>query len=164
MRKIDVFHVYGERQNHTLTQYVVKPGDTLYKIAGQFGVTVDDLLNANALQSSLIYPNQIIVIPQKSQLGTVYFEEYVIQANDTLESIAANVGISVDEIIRYNDITKLILAENQTLYIPRSYNRYTIQPGDTLETILINTNMTAMNLLAANKDVWLAPGVTINVF
>jgi LysM repeat protein len=164
VRKNDVFHVYRERQNHALTQYVIKPGDTLYKIAGQFGVSVDDLINANALTSSLIYPNQIIVIPHKGQFGAVYFEEYVIQANETLESIAESVGITVDEIVRYNDITKLILAENQTLNIPHVYNRYTVQPGDTLESILVNTNMSAMELLAANKDIWLAPGVTINIF
>jgi len=32
VRKNDVFHVYRERQNHALTQYVIKPGDTLIKL------------------------------------------------------------------------------------------------------------------------------------
>lgn len=164
MNRVDVFHIYDERQNQTLTEYVVRPGDTLYKISLQHGVTVNDLINTNALLSSLIYPNQIIVIPQKGKYGAVYFEEYVIQTNDTLESIAENVGIPIDEIIRYNDISKLILAENQIINIPRTYNRYTVQPGDTIESILTNTNMTAIELLTANKDIWLAPGVTINVY
>jgi len=144
-------------------EYIVRPGDTLYKIAQKHGVSVDELMNANALPSSLIHPNQVIVIPQKGQYGAVYFEEYIIQPNDTLEIIANNVGSSVTNIAKYNDIAKLLLMENQVLSIPRRYGRYTVQPGDTIESILMTTNMTPMELLVANRNEWLLPGKTINV-
>lgn len=164
MKHSDVFHKLDERQNQEIVQHVVRSGETLYNIARQYGVSVNDLVSANSLTSSLIYPNQIIVIPQREKYGSVYFEEYVIQTNDTLESIADSVGVMVDDIMKYNDISKLILLEDQIIYIPRSYKHYTVQPDDTIESILTNTGMTATELLLANKDSWLAPGTTINVY
>lgn len=45
--------------------YTVMPGDTMYMIAAQFGVSLDDLLNANPdiANPDLIYPGQVILIP-----------------------------------------------------------------------------------------------------
>lgn len=45
--------------------YTVMTGDTMYKIATQFGVALDDLLKANPdiANPDLIYPGKVIVIP-----------------------------------------------------------------------------------------------------
>ncbi|NOT03773.1 MAG: LysM peptidoglycan-binding domain-containing protein [Anaerolineales bacterium] len=43
--------------------YTVQEGDTLTKIASQFGVTVDELMQANSFSNSTIYVGQNIVIP-----------------------------------------------------------------------------------------------------
>ncbi len=43
--------------------YVVKPGDTLYRIAGMFGTTVTALRAANGLASDLIYAGTVLYIP-----------------------------------------------------------------------------------------------------
>ncbi len=43
--------------------YIVKKGDTLYKIAGIYGVTVDDLVRWNGIKNrNLIYPGQELKI------------------------------------------------------------------------------------------------------
>ena len=78
-----------ERENY---QYVVKQGDSLYKIAKEYGVTVNDLLNANGLKSALIYPNQVLIVPLNNN-GEIYFVEYVVKENDTLEGIAQKYNI-----------------------------------------------------------------------
>ncbi|WP_227763870.1 L,D-transpeptidase family protein [Zhaonella formicivorans] len=44
--------------------YIVRPGDSLWKIAQLHGVTLEALINANNLASpDLIYPGQRIIIP-----------------------------------------------------------------------------------------------------
>lgn len=46
-------------------RYIVRPGDTLWKIAGMFGVTVEQILavNDNVKNPDLILPGQIVKIP-----------------------------------------------------------------------------------------------------
>jgi LysM repeat protein len=43
--------------------YVVRPGDTLFRIALRFGVNVQYLCRVNGLYTSLIVPGQTLVIP-----------------------------------------------------------------------------------------------------
>lgn len=46
--------------------YRVSPGDTLWKIAAQFGVDVQSIRSANNLSGDLIYPGQVLYIPDGS--------------------------------------------------------------------------------------------------
>ena len=166
MKKYSVFHtVYEESPRVTgdVQEYVVKKGDTLYKISQMHGVKLEDLIAANNLTSSLIYPNQIIVIPKSLENGAIVFEEYIIKANDTMSTIANRFGVNVTQLTRYNDISKLILLENQKIRIPRAMKTYVVKESDTIETILQTTKMTLEELMRANTALWLAPGMTINV-
>jgi len=49
--------------------YRVKKGDTLYDIARRFGVSISDLRRANNLQSSRIYPGDVLRIPGSQARG-----------------------------------------------------------------------------------------------
>ena len=43
--------------------YVVKPGDTLWKIAKKYGLNVSEIINLNQLTDpDMIYPNQVIIL------------------------------------------------------------------------------------------------------
>jgi LysM repeat protein len=45
--------------------YTVQPGDTLAKIAAEFGVTVEEIVEANDIEDpSLINVGQVLIIPQ----------------------------------------------------------------------------------------------------
>ncbi|RDV83250.1 C40 family peptidase [Ammonifex thiophilus] len=46
-----------------VTTYVVQPGDCLWNIAIKYGITVQDLMEANGLKSTVIYPGQTLTIP-----------------------------------------------------------------------------------------------------
>ncbi|HEY8393928.1 MAG TPA: cell wall hydrolase [Thermaerobacter sp.] len=43
--------------------YAVKPGDSLFRIARAYGISVDVLKKANALRSDLIIPEQRLIVP-----------------------------------------------------------------------------------------------------
>ncbi|HHU55166.1 MAG TPA: LysM peptidoglycan-binding domain-containing protein [Acholeplasmataceae bacterium] len=145
------------------TEYVVKQGDTLYNIAKNHGVTVKDLMKINDLHNTLIYPDQVLVIPKSVPSGAMYFMEYVVTKDDTLEKISKQFDVPTEEIGRYNDVTKLILAEGQVLTIPTRYKVYTVKDGDSLSTILRNTNMTQEEFINANIDNLIKPGMTVYV-
>ncbi|MDN5386307.1 MULTISPECIES: 3D domain-containing protein [Bacillus] len=52
----------SEKQTEEKKQYTIKKGDTLWKIAQQFGVSVNDLKNWNNIKSDIIYPNTSITV------------------------------------------------------------------------------------------------------
>ncbi len=45
--------------------YVVKNGDTLYKIAQTYGTTVTELINLNNLKTTILSIGQVLEIPSK---------------------------------------------------------------------------------------------------
>lgn len=46
------------------TVYIVKAGDTLYRLARRFGTTVQAIMAYNGLTSTMIYAGQWLLIPQ----------------------------------------------------------------------------------------------------
>ncbi|MDD4000137.1 MAG: LysM peptidoglycan-binding domain-containing protein [Bacilli bacterium] len=106
----------------TNIDYVIRKGDSLYKIAQTYNVSVQEIMALNNLQSTLIYPNQIIVIPHKGVNKGYFYEEYVITPNDNFELIARRAGVGVDLLMKANDYSKLKLEENQVLRIPTRSN------------------------------------------
>ncbi len=52
----------GQELGH-YTSYTVQPGDTLFLIGRSFGVSYSDIMLANRLNSTLIYPGQVLAIP-----------------------------------------------------------------------------------------------------
>ncbi len=55
------------RKKTNVINYQVQWGDSLYKIAQQYNVSVRELRRANALKSDSLWPGQNIVIPNKQQ-------------------------------------------------------------------------------------------------
>ncbi len=48
-------------------QYIVQPGDTLWAIAIRFGVDVETLKARNGLEGDLIYPGQVLILPEPAE-------------------------------------------------------------------------------------------------
>lgn len=129
--------------------YTVKRGDTLGKIATQYGTTVQEIAQINGIQNvNLIYPGQIIRITTNSNnhgsetnsTGKTY---YTIKRGDTLWRISRRYGVSVQNIVSWNNIQnpnliypgqRLILYGNYTDSNNSGNNTvyYTVQRGDTL--------------------------------
>lgn len=112
--------------------YVVKAGDSLWKIAQKYQTTIEALKDVNNLTSDVINPGQVLQIPM-GDTNTMY----VVKPGDTLWKIAQNYGVSVDNLANYNNISNEFLSVGQILMIPSRnvVTRYTVQNGDTLWSI-----------------------------
>lgn len=109
----------GENTNKEVTEnvYVVRIGDTLGKIAAKYGVTYEEIAKANNIKNSaLIFPGDKLVIPGKAV--TAKDNTYVVQAGDTLGSIAEKFGMKYQDIADYNNIENVnLIFEGQELVI-----------------------------------------------
>ena len=81
-------------------EYTVRSGDTLSEIAIRFDVGLRFLKRLNNLKSDTIRPGQKLRLRPTSQEEAVH----VIQAGDTLSSIALHYRVSVNDIRRINGI------------------------------------------------------------
>ena len=61
----------------------------------QFGVSVDDLIQANQLTSTVLQIGEQLKIPKKDTSGS---STYVVQRGDTLYSIAAKYNVTVSDL------------------------------------------------------------------
>ena len=96
--------------------YVVQRGDSLYGIARMFGTTVENIKRVNSLSSDIITPGQELVINENIPVGESNY--YVVKRGDTLYSIAKNNNITVDDLIKMNNLTSLILKVGDKLIVP----------------------------------------------
>nr|WP_252187812.1 D-alanyl-D-alanine carboxypeptidase family protein [Anaeromonas frigoriresistens] len=94
--------------------YIVKSGDTLYKIANKFGVDIGELKEINNLSNNMIYPGQKLIIPQN--LKGIYIVKY----GDTLYEISAKYNISVEELRIHNKLVSNMIYPGDEIYIPSS--------------------------------------------
>lgn len=155
-RLVTVSELLGSRPTQQ-TLYVVKPGDTLYRIASLYGVTVSAIVSANNIaNSNLIHPNQVLVIPTSSPPPTST-SRHTVQPGETLYRIAARYGTTVTAIATANNITNPnLIRPGQVLVIPSGSSgaaqvRYTVQPGDTLYRIAIRYGTTVTAITTANN-------------
>ena len=135
--------------------YIVKPGDTLYRIANTYGVNINDLITTNNLSSNILSIGQELIIPIKPATEEDYVV-YEVVPNDTLYSIARRFNTKVDAIKSYNNLNSNLLNVGQILQIPIdnveiAYQTYKIEPGDTLFSIARRYNTTVSDILAINN-------------
>lgn len=104
-------------ENDNQTTYTVVKGDSLYKIAQKFNVTVQDLINLNNITSTNLSIGQVLQVK-----GTVPSKEettYTVVKGDSLYAIANKYKVSVQDIIDANNLKSTALSVGQKLIIPQ---------------------------------------------
>ena len=97
--------------------YIVKAGDTLWSIARNFGVSVNDLKEKNNLSSNSLSINQILLIPTEESTIPESGNYYTVVAGDNLYSISRRFGLTVDKLKRLNNLTSNTLSIGQRLLV-----------------------------------------------
>ena len=129
-----------ENNNGTESEiiYVVASGDSLWAIARQYGVTVDQLKQTNNLVSDLLTVGMELKIPTKSTIPPTNEMDvvYTVKPGDSLYRIALANNITVDQLRKYNNLTSDMLSVGQKLRIPSATQTvYVVKAGDSLWSI-----------------------------
>ena len=138
--------------------YIVKSGDTLYKIAQKYNTTVDTLKQINNLTSNLLSVGQILKLPTEQVTPpTTASENYVVKSGDNLYAIARRYNTTVSEIKKVNNLTSNNLSIGQVLKIPtvtpsqENAETYIVQSGDSLYSIARKFNTTVSEIKKLNN-------------
>src|SRR3990170_1714454 len=119
-------------------KYKIKKGDTLYKIARNYGVSVKQIKQANALKRSVIKPGDLIVVPTKSSVKTSHNKKTIrkteiagnnvkginniithkVRNGENLYKISRKYGVSVKEVKRLNNLSGSLVKVGQKLKVP----------------------------------------------
>ncbi|WP_054637611.1 LysM peptidoglycan-binding domain-containing protein [Thalassobacillus sp. C254] len=140
--------------------YQVQPGDTLYSLGQQYGVTVEQLQNKNEMgHSTELAVGQELLVPPGGPVhdspasgennDTRSTTEYTVEQGDTLYSIATGAGMTVNEVKEANNLGSNTIYPGQSLTLESSngsdsreenssspsdpsYDQYRVVSGDTL--------------------------------
>jgi len=100
--------------------YTVLLGDTLYRIAAKFGVTVDAIVALNHITNpNYIRAGQVLLIPTAGTPPVPPTRTHLVVAGDTVYGIAARYGVSYWSIVTLNNLVNPnLIFVGQTLLIP----------------------------------------------
>ena len=136
--------------------YIVKIGDTLYKIASTYNTTVDKIKKLNNLTSNIISVGQKLLIPSNDE-PTIPKQEtmnYIVQKGDSLWSISKKFNTTVNDLIELNDLSTINLQIGDNLLVPKQENIneiYIVEPKDTLWSIAKKNNISVERLKELNN-------------
>ena len=179
--------------------YTVKPGDTLYGISRKLGMSLSELISSNGISaSSIIHPGQTLHVVGDEASATVVRTSastdrtsggnYVVQAGDTLYSIARRSGMSLNSLLTLNGLSQSsVIYPGQSLTVSQSEGNfsisvsnktnnassvvstsgmYTVKAGDTLYSIARRSGVSLSSLLSLNglsQSSVIRPGQTLNI-
>lgn len=137
--------------------YTVKSGDSLWKIANEYGLTVAELKSLNGLTSDNLSIGQVLKVSNSSGSSNSSGNTYTVKSGDSLWKIANQYGVTVNELKSLNDLTSDILSIGQVLKIPSSSSSnssgstYTVKAGDSLWNIANQYGITVDELKKLNN-------------
>ena len=118
--------------------YTVQAGDSYWRIANKYGISIEELQRLNGTSSYFLYPGQSLVVPGSASTtsGSAASTSssttstrsaapsaggsYTVQAGDSYWRIANKYGISISELQRLNGTSNYFLYPGQSLKVPGS--------------------------------------------
>jgi LysM repeat protein len=152
--------------------HTVQKGETFWILSQRYGIPLDDILKANgAKYSTTLYAGQNVIIPGAGRTRIVH----TVQKGDTLYLISRQYGISLEELIKVNNISQsTTLYPGQVLLIPIkdgksdsysennvkgdndpkpsvTYIHHTVKPGEDFWNLSIKYGIPMYELLKVNN-------------
>ena len=134
--------------------YTVKSGDTLYGIANEYNLTVDELKNMNNLKSNNLSVGQKLLVSGTGEeiIEGSDYDTYVVKSGDNLYSIARRYGVTVDKLKDINSLSSNLLSIGQKILVPKIDNKkYVVKAGDSLYKIAGENGTSVTELINLNE-------------
>ena len=159
--------------------YTVKAGDSLYRIAKNHNISLQELKSLNNLNSDLIFAGQVLKVSgqvSSSQSSTNTSQSsnqtqasgngtYTVKAGDSLWAIANSHKMTLNDLKRVNNLSSDLIYVGQTLKVTKgavttankpntqsnTNKTYTVKAGDSLWRIASNNGTTVNQLKALNN-------------
>lgn len=159
--------------------YTVKAGDSLYRIAVNHNMSLQELKNLNNLSSNLIMPGQVLkvsgkTVSNKPSTNTAQNSNqnqangngtYTVKAGDSLWAIANSHKMTLNDLKQVNNLSSDLIYVGQTLKVTKGAvttanktnaqsspkKTYTVKAGDSLWRIASNNGTTVNQLKALNN-------------
>ena len=136
----------------------MQKGDSLYSIASKYNTTINEIKKLNSLTNNTLSIGDTLKIPSKNKTDidvdtTAPSNTYVVQYGDTIQSIARDNNLDVDDLINLNNLADYELYVGQILKLPTyagedvvKEGEYVVKKGDSLYQIAIKNNTTIEEL------------------
>lgn len=134
--------------------YTVKAGDTLYGIANEYNLTVDELKNMNNLKNNNLSVGQKLLVSGTGEniVDGSDYDTYVVKSGDNLYAIARKFGTTVDKLKDINNLSSNLLSIGQKLLVPKVDGKtYVVKAGDTLYKIAADNDTSVNDLINLNN-------------
>jgi len=136
------------------TQYTVRAGETLFRLAETYGTTVATIQRINGLSGTTITPGQVLFLPEAGSGRT-----HLVEPGETVYGIASTYGVAVDALVGANDLAGTAIRAGQWLVIPEpdadtipdaAGLRHTVRAGETLYSLANRYGTTVAAIQRAN--------------
>ena len=94
--------------------HVVKKGDSLHAIGRQYGIAYKIIKDFNNLSTNTLRINQKLIVPVVKPTK----KHYVVQQGDTLASISKRFNVSLNELMRANNLESSVIHPGGRIAIP----------------------------------------------
>ncbi|KLV06431.1 murein transglycosylase [Photobacterium aquae] len=193
--RIDNFNRAFAQNGHRgmkVIRYQIKPGDSLSMLAHKYKTTTKQIQRANNMGNSNIRVGRHILIPVASKDGDTiaarlanetqrshgsgYRTSYTVQSGDSLWSIARKQKVSIDEITKWNGISKrtpLKVGQSLTLWKKSTDGGiirtvfYKVRAGDNLSEIAKRYQVKVSDVVKWNQirgQKYLKPGQKLKLY
>lgn len=147
----------------------VKSGDSLWKIAQEYNVSVQVLKEMNKLKSDIIYPNQVLITERtsnnstsstnqsttqtsdKKPTTTTTSTKYTVKSGDTLSGIAYKHKVSLANLMKWNKLETTLIFPGNVLTVKQSTTSNTTNNSTSSNT---NSTTPSTNEQTTNTTVY----------
>ena len=106
------------------TMYTVKAGESVWSVANKHHITMDQLIEWNNIKNNFIYPGQQVIVKKGSSQSTnqqsvTGSKTYTVKSGESVWSVADSHGITMAQLIEWNNIKNNFIYPGQTLIVAK---------------------------------------------
>ena len=106
------------------TMYTVKAGESVWSVANKHHITMDQLIEWNNIKNNFIYPGQQVIVKKGSsqttnQQAPAGSKTYTVKSGESVWSVADSHGITMAQLIEWNNIKNNFIYPGQTLIVAK---------------------------------------------